>query len=49
MTLHIDMTAKKVAPFPDGIMRTLAAIKAAHAHLPVPDGAGRRIAMPGKT
>jgi hypothetical protein len=23
-------------------------MKAAHAHLPVPDGAGRRIAMPGK-
>jgi hypothetical protein len=23
-------------------------MKAAHAHLPVPEGAGRRIAMPGR-
>ncbi len=49
MTLHVDMTAKKVAPFPDSIMQTLAAVKAAHARLPLPDGAGRRIAMPGKS
>ena len=49
MTLHVDMTAKKVAPFPDSIMQTLAAVKAAHAKLPLPDGAGRRIAMPGKS
>ncbi len=49
MTLHVDMTAKKVAPFPDDVMRNLAAMKAAHAHLPIPDGAGRRIAMPGKS
>jgi acyl-CoA thioester hydrolase len=48
MTLHVDMTAKKVAPFPDGVMRALAAMKAAHAHLPPPEGAGRRIAMPGR-
>ena len=48
MTLHVDMTAKKVVPFPDTVMRSLAAMKAAHARLPVPKGAGRRIAMPGK-
>ncbi len=48
MTLHIDMTAKKTAPFPDFITARLARMKAAHAHLPVPDGVGRRIAMPGK-
>lgn len=47
MTLHVDMTAKKVAPFPDDILRRFAAMKAAHAVLPVPEGAGRRIAMPG--
>ena len=47
MTLHVDMTAKKVAPFPDGVMQTLAAMKAAHARLPLPEGVGRRIAMPG--
>ncbi len=48
MTLHVDMTAKKVAPFPDSVMRALAAMKAAHAHLPVPEGVGRTIKMPGK-
>jgi acyl-CoA thioester hydrolase len=48
MTLHVDMTAKKVAPFPDSALRALAAMKAAHAHLPIPNGVGRRIAMPGK-
>ena len=49
MTLHVDMTAKKVAAFPDEVMRALAAMKAAHARLPLPDGAGRSIKMPGKT
>jgi acyl-CoA thioester hydrolase len=46
MTLHIDMAAKKVAPWPANVMDRLARIKAAHAHLPLPEGAGRRIAMP---
>ncbi len=32
MTLHVDMTAKKVAPFPGSVLRSLAAMKAAHAH-----------------
>ena len=48
MTLHVDMTAKKVAPFPDSVLRTLARMKAAHARLPRPEAAGRRIAMPAK-
>ncbi len=48
MTLHVDMTAKKVAPFPQTVMRLLAAMQAAHAHLPWPEGAGRSIKMPGK-
>ncbi|HZP71099.1 MAG TPA: thioesterase family protein [Pseudolabrys sp.] len=48
MTLHVDMAARKVAPFPDTIMRTLALMKAAHARLPRPEAAGRRVAMPGK-
>ena len=48
MTLHVDMTAKKVAPFPDDIMGALGRMQAAHAALPVPDAAGRRIAMPAK-
>jgi acyl-CoA thioester hydrolase len=48
MTLHVDMTAKKVAPFPEFIMAALARMKAAHAHLPRPEAAGRRVAMPAK-
>jgi len=48
MTLHVDMAARKTAPFPDAIIARLARMKAAHAKLAIPDGAGRRIAMPGK-
>lgn len=46
MTLHVDMAARKVAPFPDSVLRRLAAMRAAHERLPVPEAAGRRIAMP---
>ena len=48
MTLHVDMTAKKVAPFPENVLRALADLKAAHAQLPPPEDLGRRIAMPVK-
>jgi acyl-CoA thioester hydrolase len=43
------MTAKKVAPFPPAVMGALARMKAAHAQLPRPEAAGRRVAMPGKS
>jgi acyl-CoA thioester hydrolase len=48
MSLHVDMTTKKTAPFPEDVAARLAKMKAAHAKLPLPEGAGRRIAMPGK-
>jgi acyl-CoA thioester hydrolase len=48
MTLHVDMAAKKVVPFPAHITRTLSRMKAAHARLPRPEAAGRAIAMPSK-
>ena len=48
MTLHVDMAAKKVTPFPDSVLRALERMKAAHAVLPLPDGAGRSVAMPRK-
>ena len=48
MSLHVDINAKKVAPFPAAITERLAQMKAAHGILPVPGGAGRSIAMPGK-
>jgi acyl-CoA thioester hydrolase len=49
MTLHVDMAAKKVTPWPADVMQRFAAMKAAHAKLPRPADAGRRIAMPQKT
>jgi acyl-CoA thioester hydrolase len=48
MTLHVDMTAKKVAPFPDSVLRALERMKTAHAVLPRPEAAGRSITMPVK-
>jgi acyl-CoA thioester hydrolase len=46
MALHVDMQAKKTAPFPSGAAARLARLKASHAKLPRPEAAGRRIAMP---
>ena len=48
MTLHVDMTAKKVAPFPKPILDALARMQVAHAKLPRPEAAGRGIATPTK-
>jgi acyl-CoA thioester hydrolase len=48
MTLHIDMAAKKVAPWPADVMAAFARMKAAHGTLPVPVGIGRQIGMPQK-
>ena len=46
MALHVDMAARTTAPFPQPIAARLAKMKAAHAALPVPEAAGRRITMP---
>ena len=48
MSLHVDMTAKRTVPFPDHVAAALARMHSAHAMLPRPEAAGRRIAMPGK-
>jgi len=48
MALHVDMTAKKTAPFPAHAMDRIAKMMAAHANLPRPEAAGRRISMPDK-
>ena len=45
MALHVDTAAKKTAVFPDAVAAGLARMKAAHANLPLPEAAGRRIAM----
>ena len=48
MMLHVDLKARKTAAFRDAVAARLARMKAAHAHLPLPDGAGRGIAMRAK-
>ena len=49
ISLHVDMAAKRTAPFPSEVTVRLAAMKAAHDRLPRPAAAGRRVAMPGKS
>lgn len=49
MSLHMDMTARKVAPFPADIADRLAAVTQAHAVLARPEGIGRSIGMPSQT
>jgi acyl-CoA thioester hydrolase len=46
MALHVDMAAKRTAPFPPDIAAKIAKMRAAHAMLPRPEPAGRRIEMP---
>jgi acyl-CoA thioester hydrolase len=45
MALHVDMAAKKTVAFPKEIVTRIAGMKAAHAVLPIPQGAGQRIGM----
>src|SRR6201992_1839314 len=46
MTVHIDMSTRKVAPFPLDIQERIRELARAHATLPRPDGLGRSIGMP---
>ncbi len=48
MTLHIDMTARKTAPFPSDIRARIEAVAKAHSAVPRPEGIGRKVAMPSK-
>ena len=48
MLLHVDMSGPKSAPFPPEALERLAAIRAAHADLPLPKQAGRAITLPGE-
>ncbi len=45
LAIHVDLATKKAAPWPDDIRAALDAMLAAHAALPVPDWAGKGIAM----
>jgi acyl-CoA thioester hydrolase len=48
MSLHIDMSTRKVAAFPPDIRARIEAVAKAHSALPNPEGVGRNIAMPSK-
>src|SRR6202451_4162250 len=48
MTIHIDMTARKTAPFPPDIRARIEAVAKAHSVVAQPEGMGRKIAMPSK-
>jgi acyl-CoA thioester hydrolase len=45
LMLHVDMNGPKVTPFPPDIMTKLREMSAAHASLPMPERAGRSIAI----
>ena len=45
LSLHVDMSGPKVAPFPADIMANLEAMRAANAALPMPERAGRSIGI----
>src|SRR3954469_17065211 len=47
MSLHVDMAAKKTTPVPPAAARVLAQMSAAPGRSPLPEAAGRHIAMPG--
>jgi acyl-CoA thioester hydrolase len=46
MTIHIDMNARKTAPFPPDISARIQAVVKAHSTIPRPEGIGRKVAMP---
>ncbi|MGI9512096.1 MAG: thioesterase family protein [Anderseniella sp.] len=43
--MHVDMTAKKSAPFPESILDRISAMHEAHAGLPVPPQVGHKIGI----
>ena len=45
LTLHIDQSGPRVAPMPADLMARLEAMKTAHASLPYPEQAGRKIGL----
>tara|TARA_R110002110_G_scaffold85816_3_gene223667 strand:- start:43661 stop:44167 length:507 start_codon:yes stop_codon:yes gene_type:complete len=45
ISLHVDMTARRAAPMPDGVISRLDAVAATHDKLPHPKQAGRVISI----
>jgi acyl-CoA thioester hydrolase len=48
MSLHMDMNARRVAPFPSDIQQRIAGVAKTHSALSRPEGIGRSVAMPSK-
>lgn len=48
ISLHIDMTTRKVAPFPPDIRARIADVATVHAALSQPEGIGRKVSMPSR-
>ena len=46
MSLHVDMTTRRSAPFPDEVLERLDGIAEAYAHQPKPVGARQAIGIP---
>jgi len=47
IALHIDMSARRVTPFPPELLARLKSVVRARGDGPLPKGVGRRITMPG--
>lgn len=45
LSLHVDMSTRKVTPFPADILSNLAVMKAMHGRLPTPEDIGRVISF----
>lgn len=43
--LHVDLTTRRVAPWPGTVASNIAAAVAAHAALPMPEQVGRRVSL----
>jgi len=48
IVMHVDMAAKKSAPFPPDVMEKIEAMCSAHKVLPVPPQVGHKIGIPRK-
>ncbi|MDX1499976.1 MAG: thioesterase family protein [Woeseiaceae bacterium] len=46
MNLHVDLSTRRVAPWPEAILDRICEVAAEHARLPFPDDAGRRMQVP---
>ncbi len=49
MSLHVDMSSRKVSPWPEDILANLSSLAGAQAALVRPERSGRSIGMPNKT